>query len=127
MDRNGAEVDFAYSHAASNQAPDQQRFGAQFPSSKSLQRKNSEAASMGAHLAGAPFAIPSGTTKSRLTFGTIPAKDLHRSCIEPWGIVDNGGELWAGKLLKPLKTPAFMRVRSDYESAASTTVRQSVV
>jgi serine/threonine protein kinase len=36
-------------------------------------------------LAGAPFATPSGTTtKSRLTLGIIPAKDLHRSCIEPY-------------------------------------------
>jgi hypothetical protein len=45
-------------------------------------------------------------------------RDLHCSCIEPLGIVGNGGQPRAAKLLKLQKTPVFMRVRSALEHAA---------
>ena len=47
--------------------------------------------------------------------------NLHCSCIEPLGIVGNGGQTWAAKLLKLQKTLVFMRVRSDLKGRCSTT------
>lgn len=68
--------------------------------------------------------LPAVEQRTAYIAGTVSAKCkttliyLHRSCFELWGIVGNGGEPQAGKLLEPVETPVFMRVRSDLKGRA---------